>query len=135
MGCPGRGRRTLRQRHAESYLNYLPRPLAHHAARRWASNVPADQSWETLLRRGFRGATTREVLGSLGAGARYEVLEPTELGFNDSIDLWYRLSMGARRRSSKDVLRLLHQLVKALTGASMTPTLSLAIRKQVALAS
>jgi 2-polyprenyl-3-methyl-5-hydroxy-6-metoxy-1,4-benzoquinol methylase len=47
-------------------LNYLPRPLAHWAARR-SPRLSGEETWEELLRGGFRGGSVRE-LRKLAAG-------------------------------------------------------------------
>jgi hypothetical protein len=58
------------------------------------------------------------------------VLSPTELGVRDHIDLWYRLSGNAQSTTTKKLLMWALRAIKATTGVTMVPALSLAIRKR-----
>ena len=108
-------------------INYLPDSLALKAARRYCRRVLPNESWESLLRRGIRGATVPEIVGILGGSARAELLRPLpEIG--DRIDLWYR-SLSPRHAWLKRSLWMALKLGKLASGQEVTPTLSLAIRK------
>src|SRR5688572_6926319 len=110
-------------------INYLPDSLALKVARRYCKRVSPDESWESLLRRGIRGATVPEIIGILGGSARAELLRPLpEIG--DRIDLWYR-SLSPRHAWLKRSLWMALRLGKWVSGREITPTLSLAIRKAV----
>ncbi len=111
-------------------INYLPRGLARRAALRFSSRVPADASWQDMLRQGIRGGTPGEILAILAAtGQPAESLPPCRHGIVDHLDLWYRSAScrhsgaGLRRR------RRLLGLVRALTGATVVPNITLALRK------
>ncbi len=108
-------------------INYLPDSLALKVARRYCKRVSPDESWESLLRRGIRGATVPEIIGILGGPARAQLLRPLpEIG--DRIDLWYR-SLSPRHHWLKRSLWMSLRLGKLVSGREVTPTLSLAIRK------
>ena len=87
-------------------LNYLPAPAAFRYARLLSRRVRGTDRWEDLLRKGIRGGSPGEILGILrrAGGA------PALLG----------ASAAAMR------------LCRRLTGATVTPSLSLAIRKGAA---
>ncbi len=111
-------------------INYLPDRLALHYARRFSRRVRSDSSWSELLRRGIRGGTAREIMTILNCeGGEAELLDPSHLGVKDHIDLWYQVSSSRQRPLTKKVMMFGFSAVKAVTGVTMVPRLSLAIRK------
>jgi ubiquinone/menaquinone biosynthesis C-methylase UbiE len=111
-------------------INYLPDRLTLACARRFSKRVSPDASWSELLRKGIRGGTTREILGILNRdGRQTELLKSFRLGVKDHIDLWYRLSSSMRWSTTKKLMMWGLRVVKATTGITMIPTLSLAIQK------
>ncbi len=136
-------------------INYLPDGLALYYARRFSKRVNRDVSWSELLRRGVRGGTPREIMTILNrGGGRAEFLEPSHLGVKDRIDLWYKCSVilvenslvkslmkwskagsghgpdyGREYSPVKSLMKWSFRLVKAATGMTIVPDVSLAIRK------
>jgi len=110
------------------FINYLPDAAAAWVARRFCRRVERDESWESLLRRGIRGATVPEIVALVGGPARAELLQPLA-GSGDRIDLWCR-GLSPRHHWIKQFLRASMKLNKALTGREITPQLSLALRKR-----
>ena len=111
-------------------LNYLPDSVALWAARRFSRRVRRDEKWSDLLRRGIRGATAGEVLGSLNEkGLEAELLNPSRQGVRDPIDLWVKMSSASRGPIRKRAIGYAFRAIKATTGISTIPTLSLAVRK------
>ena len=113
------------------FLNYLPDPLAFWVAKRFSKRVAPNRSWKELLRDGVRGATVREILKDLQAAGEGtpQVLEANRLGFSDSVDIWYSLSMTRRPRKIKTVMRSVFKAISRLTGTKFVPSLDLAIKK------
>ena len=112
------------------FLNYLPDRAALAVARRFSARVSTDTTWADLLRRGIRGGTAREIMEMLRrAGHPAVLLEPSADGIGDRIDLWYRMSSGLGRPAVKKTIRAALKSVRALSGATLVPYLSLAIRK------
>ena len=105
-------------------LNYLPGWMVLAVARRFSRNVAPDESWESLLRRGIRGGTEREIARLLGRGA--EALAPVQCG-KDNIDLWFS-ELSPRFRGVKQIIRLALKVVRRASGISVLPQLSLAFR-------
>jgi len=111
-------------------INYLPDRLTLYCARRFSERVSLDASWPELLRKGIRGGTTREIIALLDReGREAEVINPSQLGVKDHIDLWYQLSSTTRKPLTKKLMMWGFRVVKAVTGVTVIPTLSLAIRK------
>lgn len=111
-------------------LNYLPDRLALYCARRFSERVRPDASWPELLRRGIRGGTTREIMTILNReGRQAEVVNPSRLGVRDHIDLWYRVSSPTRKAPTTKLAMYGFRAVRAVTGVTIIPTLSLALRK------
>ena len=111
-------------------INYLPDRLTHYCSRRFSKRVRRDASWPELLRKGIRGGTTPQILATLNRdGRKAELLNPSHLGVKDHIDLWYQLSSTTRKPLTKKLMRYGFRAFKAVTGVTMIPTLSLAIRK------
>jgi len=109
-------------------INYLPDSLTLWAARTFSKRVRTHESWETLLRRGIRGATVPEILAILTRSGTPVLLRPAER-IGDRIDLWYG-TLSPRLRWIKKTGWGALKALKALSGVEVTPTLMLAIRKQ-----
>ena len=111
-------------------INYLPDRLALSCSRRFSERVSADVTWSELLRKGIRGGTPREIMRILRReGREAELLDPSRLGVKDRIDLWYQLSSSTRKPLMKRLAMWGLRAVRAVTGVTVTPSLSLAIRK------
>ena len=112
------------------FINYLPDRLTLYCSRRFSQRVSVDESWPELLRRGIRGGTSRSIMTMLNReGRRAELLNPSHLGVKDHIDLWYQLSRTTRKPLAKKLMMWGFRAVKAATGVTIIPTLSLAIKK------
>ena len=112
------------------FINYLPDRVTLHCARRFSRRIASDASWPDLLRRGIRGGTARQIMATLEREPRKpESLFPSLNGVRDHIDLWYQLSSTVRKPLAKRLMMWGFRAVKTMTGTTMTPMLSLAIRK------
>jgi 2-polyprenyl-3-methyl-5-hydroxy-6-metoxy-1,4-benzoquinol methylase len=112
-------------------INYLPDRLAHFAARRFSGRDLGAESWESLLRKGIRGATEREILASFGdapSDALPALLAPRRAGYRDRVDVWYA-ALGPRHRTLKTACRELLRVVERVLGTTWVVNLSLAIGK------
>lgn len=111
-------------------INYLPDRVTLAAARRLCSRIRRDETWEELLRRGIRGGTWKEIRRCLdGSGNSAQLLEPHLIGVRDRIGLWYGLSSGRRAPLAKKLMMYGFRTIKAVTGRTAVPCLTLAIRK------
>jgi 2-polyprenyl-3-methyl-5-hydroxy-6-metoxy-1,4-benzoquinol methylase len=108
-------------------LNYLPDRMALAATQRLArKRAMGDASWETLLRKGIRGATGKEIEGILQAVGPAPTLM-TPLG-GDRVDLWYEgyaRSSVARFGGVKAAMRFALKVLDR-RGINLVPYLSLA---------
>ncbi len=112
-------------------INYLPDQSTYFVARKFSKMVRAHHSWEDLLRMGIRGATVKEILKILNKMPQQPILlEPTKMGIKDPIDLWYKLSASARLAPVKKFLLIFIRSFKFITGLTLIPELSLAIKKE-----
>jgi 2-polyprenyl-3-methyl-5-hydroxy-6-metoxy-1,4-benzoquinol methylase len=119
------------------FINYLSDRLAYAYARRFSRRKLDGHSWKELLRMGIRGASEKEVLGILDRSQQKSVLlEPSGFGVKDRIDLWY---IQSRSKDKFVVIKRLivvsAKLLKMVSGLTVVPYLSLAIRKSGSLAS
>jgi len=111
-------------------INYFPERLALACARHFAKKVGRDESWVGLLRRGIRGGTRGEILEYLERDEKNaRLLEPGLLDVSDRVGLWYRMSSGSRAPLAKRLMMYGFRLIKAATGRTVVPGLSLAIKK------
>lgn len=108
-------------------INYVPDRLALKMARRFSKRIKPDETWEELLRKGIRGATEREILSHLPAGA--EMLEPKNNGLKDRIDLYYLNTNSGRLKTVKSAAKFFIKALKSVSGLTLVPDLSLAFRK------
>jgi SAM-dependent methyltransferase len=112
-------------------INYLPDRLAHFVTRRFSPRSLEDETWDSLLRKGIRGATEREILESLGAkesGSRPALLQPRLPGYRDRVDVWYE-ALGPRHRTIKAGCREMLRVVERCLGTTLVVNLALAITK------
>lgn len=110
-------------------LNYLPKGLALPFARRFSNRIDKSEPWEMLLRRGIRGATENEILGILRKSRLPELIEPNQNGLKDRIDLWFSQLSKERHLSVKKFIRGTLKMIRAITGITLVPNLSLVIKK------
>jgi 2-polyprenyl-3-methyl-5-hydroxy-6-metoxy-1,4-benzoquinol methylase len=114
------------------FINYLPDRLALVYARTCSRRVSSSESWETLLRQGIRGGAASEIVRLLEQeGGRARIISPSREGLHDWVALWARgyLRGPGRERVLKSVARAGLQVLHRMTGWSLVPYLSLAIRK------
>jgi hypothetical protein len=109
----------------------LPANLTYAAARRFSKRLDGADSWETLLRRGIRGATENEIIEILTRNTAYKpvLIEPSRKNLKNRIDLWYSLLNRKSHRKIKKVIKILLKTIRAATGLTLVPNLSLAIKK------
>lgn len=112
------------------FINYLPDKMALHFARKYSKSVESDESWERLLRRGIRGGTESEIIRILSNNSHKPfLLKPQRLGVKNRIDLWYKLSSSSRLSAFKYLMKLFIQVLRNVSGVTLIPSLSLAIKK------
>ena len=112
-------------------INYLPDGLTLKAARRFSRRVDENDSWESLLRAGLRGATVREIRKHLHDHSTMAVtLAPTRTGLKDRVDLWYSTTNPNNRPAAKRTAKIALKALHFLTGIALVPELTLAFRKQ-----
>ena len=112
-------------------INYLPDRLAHFVSRRFSSRSLENESWESLLRKGIRGATEREILASVGEDTwelRPAIVAPRRPWYRDRVDVWYS-ALGPRHRTLKAGCRELLRVVERSLGTTWVTNLALAISK------
>lgn len=115
------------------FINYLPKTLALTYARLASRRNLRKDDWNTLLRKGLRGSTSRQVLGQIRkAGGKPELLKPLIEGPHTPVDIWYEGyarnasgHSGRAKRALKGVLRIFY----TVTRIPLVPYISLAIRK------
>ncbi|MBK5256719.1 MAG: class I SAM-dependent methyltransferase [Vicinamibacteria bacterium] len=113
------------------FINYLPDRLAHFVARRFSSRELLHESWESLLRKGIRGASEREILKSLGnqvPDSRPTLLRPRRPGYRDRIDVWYA-ALSPRHRALKATCREFLRVIERRLGTTLVVNLALVIGK------
>ncbi len=110
-------------------INYFPDRIVRSIACRFSNRVKNYDSWETLLRKGIRGATEGEIMNIL-CEEYYEnpiLLEPCRLGFHDRIDMWYASSN--LKSEYRELLKYMFKFIKNISYITLAPELSLAIKK------
>ena len=114
------------------FINYLPDKIALIFAQRFSKRVKHSESWRTILRRGVRGGTEREIMRILRKTHHYKpvLLKPDRNGLKDRVDLWYEISNSRRPLKIKKLLKLSCKMINYVFGAAVVPVLSLAIKKQ-----
>ncbi len=113
------------------FINYLPDKLALRYAQNFSKRRLKNISWEELLRRGIRGGSVKEILNILSrCPATPVLLNPSRYGMKDRIDVWYSFQFTkVKSVVVKKLLLFSLKLWKHITGTTIVPTLSLAIKK------
>ncbi len=111
------------------FINYLPDGLTLKAARRFSKRVSSDESWNSLLRAGIRGATIGEIRKHLKDA---DLLAPTMSGLSDRVDLWYATTKPQNRPALKRIAKRILKGLHTATGIALVPELTLAFRKRSA---
>ena len=111
-------------------LNYLPAPAAEFVAKQ-LGKAEKHETWDELLRHGFRGATEREVIECLTRDEprTAAICEPMGPGMRDRIDVWYAGLTPGRWQRAKKLARATLRVIYMATGTVLTQNLSVAIRK------
>ncbi|MBN1561023.1 class I SAM-dependent methyltransferase [candidate division KSB1 bacterium] len=115
------------------FINYLPNFVAGPFARIFSKRGLRGASWESLLRKGIRGATPTEIMRLLSASPYPPILlTPASQGIRRQSDIWYS---SARKRMCERYTGLQKQVVLTLMscitlcGVPVAPYISLAIGK------
>jgi len=112
------------------FINYLPDKSALFYARRFSKRKLKNKSWKELLRGGIRGGSVKEILSILAHCPQMPILlSPSGFGTKDRIDIWYIHSGKVGFIAIKRLFLLSVKLMKWLTGVTIVPSLSLAIKK------
>jgi hypothetical protein len=112
------------------FINYLPDKLALYYAQHFSKRKLKNNNWKELLRKGIRGGSVKEILSILTRCPAIPILlSPSRFGMKDRIDLCYIQSSKVRFVAIKRLLLLSFKLMKRLTGVTIVPSLSLAIKK------
>ena len=111
------------------FINYLPDRMAHAYVRK-LSKVKKTYNWESLLRAGICGGTEKEIIDILTAtGALPKLVDPSYNGISSRVELWHQLPSMKRSRVLKRIMKFFFDVVWRTTGVTLTPYLSLAIKK------
>lgn len=103
-------------------INYLPDRVALATARRFSKRIERDETWETLLRKGIRGGTERNILCDLGAANGYR---PMLLKPNPSVPS----ETECRRSPRQRVKHVAYRGIGTLLGTSFGPWIRIAVQK------
>lgn len=115
------------------FLNYLPAALALPLVKKFSRRTDASENWETLLRRGIRGGTKQEIVRILKESSEGTpvLLEPARKNFNDRIDLWFSQLNQEKSVATKKSIKFALKTIRAVSGLTLVPNLSLAVKKSV----
>jgi len=111
-------------------INYLPKNIALLYVRNFSKRNLSLDSWTTLLRKGIRGGSLKEILNILSTSEYKPILmDPSRLGIKNRIDLWYQISEKTKYGAAKKIIRKVISIINAISSIELTPYLELAIRK------
>lgn len=113
------------------FLNFLPAKFALPIVRKFSARTDPRENWETLLRRGIRGGTENEIIRILEKSRQNQpvLLEPSRKNLNDRIDLWYSQLNRQNYPTIKKSIKILLKTIRAASGLTLVPNLSLAVKK------
>ncbi|MEC4684196.1 MAG: class I SAM-dependent methyltransferase [Nitrospirota bacterium] len=112
------------------FINYLPDRAALFCTRHFSKRKLKNNSWQELLRKGIRGGSIKEISKILSRCSQKPLpLNPYRFGIKDRIDLWYIKSGKTGFSVIKKSFLFLTKSLNSVTGISILPSLSLAIKK------
>lgn len=112
------------------FVNFLPDGLTRNLAIRYSKHVSNSENWETLLRRGIRGGTEQEIIKIIkDSGGDPDLQQPGKRGISNRVELWHQLPTSKRFSIIKKGMFFFMSIIWWLTGLTITPQLSLAIKK------
>ncbi|MEH1848299.1 MAG: class I SAM-dependent methyltransferase [Nostoc sp.] len=114
------------------FINYFSDKMTLIFARIFSKRVGKGDSWELLLRQGIRGTTEKEIINNIPQNNQDipVILQPQKSEMNDRIDLWYA-SSSEKWRIVKTMAKFIFKSVKLVFGATLLPSVNLAIKKVV----
>jgi len=111
-------------------INYLPDKMTMCLARKFYKKIQCDEEWETMLRKGIRGGSIKEIITILSRTSQKPLLlKPKRLGIKDQSEIWYK---SANTRESSNIMKFLicsMERFNRISGLSLSPYLSIAIQK------
>lgn len=116
-------------------INYLPDKVTLFLSRKFSKGISCEESWNSLLRSGIRGATTNEIMNILitnSINCEPILLKPTKLGIKKQGDICYKASkkrLSQRYKGSKKIIILMVITFILMMKIPIAPYLSLAIKK------
>jgi len=112
-------------------INYLPDKLCCLIARKFSKRNLQKDNWQVLLRKGIRGTSSKEIMKILQKKCDQKplLLSPSHLGLKDNIDLWHMQTNTKNKNRLKKILFYFLKFLHYTTGTSLTPSISLAIKK------
>jgi 2-polyprenyl-3-methyl-5-hydroxy-6-metoxy-1,4-benzoquinol methylase len=113
-------------------INYLPNKFSCWYAKNFSKRNLKNDNWDTLLRKGIRGASIKEIIKILRTKNKknnFKILEPCNLGLKDKVDLWYKETCTTKHKLIKKILFWCLKNLKLLTGITLVPYISVAIKK------
>ncbi len=111
------------------FINYFPDRMAFALARIFSKRCKHELD-ASLLRKGIRGGSIREIMGILEeCHDKPLLMEPCKSGYTDKIDLWYADSSYSKFPTTKVLLKFFFKIIKSTFGVTCLPYLSLAIKK------
>ncbi|MGF1475978.1 MAG: class I SAM-dependent methyltransferase [Geminicoccaceae bacterium] len=111
-------------------INYLPDGLAKLAATRLSKKVDKGQDWPGLLRDGIRGSSEGEILRIIRkSGGDAKKTYPDDPSLQDDLSLWRASTSLHGGQRTKKLLYRVCVVLRRLTGLSLQPSLTLALRK------
>lgn len=111
-------------------INYLPRSIVGPATRRFSRRHLQDDDWPTLLRKGIRGGTQRDILRRLQAlgDGRPEVVPPAPPA-RDHADLWLSYTMQRSPGWKKRAAHVAFKGAERILGQPVNQSVMAAFRK------
>ncbi len=109
-------------------INYFPDKITLYLSRRFSKRVRSDEAWETLLRRGIRGGSVKEIIGILNKSSPKPLLLKPK-SFRNSSEIYYKAASARKLSIINKFLVLIMKEFARISGLPLSPYISIAIRK------
>lgn len=115
-------------------INYLPEALALRYAQYCSNHNLQKDSWQTLLRKGIRGSTLKEITQTIQKNnGSFEVLKSINPSLKNPVDIWfegYAKNEPGKTGKAKRIMKLFLSIFYSITRIPLVPYISLAIKKR-----
>lgn len=112
------------------FVNYLPDSIAYRYVKYFSKKISSDDTWDSLLRAGIRGGSTREITKILSnIDKMCLIMNPRYLNNKDKVDIWFNSYKDFSYSTQKKFVYFFAKFFYLISRITVVPYMSLALKK------